>query len=90
METLRGILGKKTVGGDDKRSHLVGAREHFARGDPETGFQLVLILIDSMTSEEIHPACKQILLECAIRLREFSHSRLEYAILAIVAMEKCL
>jgi MFS family permease len=90
VDIVRGILSKGSVERPEILSHLLQAREQFAQGQLEPGFQALLAVIDSLVLEEIKSPCREILLESGNRIHEFGTSRMEYLILAIVAMEKCI
>jgi hypothetical protein len=90
VDIVRGILSKGSVERSEILSHLLQAREEFAQGQLEPGFQFLLAVIDSLVLEEIKSPCREILLESGNRIHEFGAKRMEYLILAIVAMERCI
>ncbi len=65
--------------------------DNYTESCSEMDFSLgrLLDVIGLFTVSDIPPHCRDILTECNTRLREFGQSRMEYLILAIVAMEKC-
>ncbi|HJR79449.1 MAG TPA: MFS transporter [Anaerolineales bacterium] len=89
MESLRTALKKKTREKPDILLDLIEAREQFAQGELEGGFQPFLNIISSIPSEEIPLYYRQVFSECSNRITEFGRNRLEYVILAIIALEKC-
>ena len=89
LDAIRGMQSKRPLGHDDLLSSLTNARDQFAQGQFEQGFQHLLEAIDFFTTEEIPLHCQQILSECGLRLREFGRSRMEYPILAMITMETC-
>jgi hypothetical protein len=86
MESLRNILSKSLPGQDELFSHLLQAREEFARGQLASGFQPLLAVVDLVKAEETQLHLRQILEECSLRIRESGKARMEYPTLAIVAM----
>ena len=89
MEALRTRRRKsfpqlQTVAGD-----LVAARDEFSAGNLDSASRSFLRAVDSLTANEVSPYCREILAECAGRMREFGSSRLEYALLACLVIERC-
>jgi HEAT repeat protein len=90
VDAIRGLLNKKIVNREEIQSHLIESREQFAQGQLEQGFPALLSVINFLVLEEIESPCRQILLESGTRMHEFGPQRMEYLILAVVAMEKCI
>ena len=88
LDLIRGSLSKKATEQEDLLSSLTTARDQFAQGQLENGFQHLLAVIDLFPSEALPIHCQQILAECGLRMQEFRQSRMEYVILAILTMEK--
>lgn len=86
VDGIRGGISKKIMGREDIAQHLIDAREQFALGQLREGYRPLLVVINFLVLEEIDPACRQILLESGTRMHEFRPDRMEYLILAIVAM----
>jgi HEAT repeat protein len=89
METLRASLGKNFAVKQDISHLLIDARDQSAREELDAGLKSLLEVIDWLLAQEIQDFYRQILVESEARLREFGKTRLEYPILAILAMEKC-
>lgn len=70
--------------------HLIAAWEQFAQGQLLDGYRPLLVMINFLVLEEIGSTCRQVLLESGTRMHEFGPDQMEYLILAIVAMERCL
>jgi hypothetical protein len=90
MDSVRGIVSKKFVGRDDVIQQLTESRDQFAQGLLDLGYQPLLTVINFLVLEETEPGCRQILLEAGACMHEFSLQRMEYLLLALVAMEKCI
>ena len=90
VDGMRGSISKKFMDQQDIVQHLIAAREQFAQGQLREGYQPLLRVIHFLVLDDIDPACRQILLESGPRMHEFGLERMEYLILAIVAMERCL
>jgi HEAT repeat protein len=90
VDGLRGSILKNLGDRDEIVQHLIESRERFALGLLRQGVQPLLTVINFIVLEEIDPACREILLEAGTRMHEFGPDRMEYLILAIVAMERCL
>lgn len=88
MESLRTALRKRTREKPDILLDLIEAREQFAQGELDGGFQPFLNIINSVPPEEIPLYHRQVLAECSNRITGFGRNRLEYMILAIIALEK--
>lgn len=85
MESLRKVFRRKS---EEVTTLLTHARDTFARGQVHEGFNLLLQMMELVDTETIEPHMRQILAECAVRMREFGQSRMEYPILAIIVLEK--
>jgi hypothetical protein len=90
VDNIWGRLIKKFVAGDDILPYLVEARDRFAQCQLTEGYQPLLGAINFFVLEDMEAACREILLETGVCMHEFGPGRLEYLILAIVALEKCL
>ncbi len=90
VDVLRNIMGKSSSEREEMLSALLAARQQFAQGQLKQGFQPFLSVIQSLAEQESDTPCRQILFEAGSRMDEFGTNRMEYLILAIVAMEKCL
>jgi len=90
VDGIRGSISKKIIHREDIVQHLIDARDKFSQGQLREGYQPLLIVINFLVLDEIDSACRQILLESGTRMHEFGLDRMEYLILAIVAMERCL
>ena len=90
IDVIRGIVSKKFAEQEDILLQLVEAREQFALGQLEQGFQPLRAILHALAEQEVDSPCRQILAETRIRMYEFGPSRMEYPILGIVALEKCV
>ncbi len=89
METLRARLRRSSPNPDAMAADLIAARDEFSRDNLEAGFAPYLRVVATMASSQIPIYCRQMLAECADRMREFGPSRLEYALIAALAIERC-
>ncbi len=88
MESLRARLGKRLPNPGAVESDLVNARDEFSQGKLDAAYLPFLKVVGSLASSDIPIYCRQILTECADRIREFGPSRLEYPLLAVLVMER--
>ena len=86
METLRNLLKRDLAGQEELLLKLIEARETFARGKLDDGFEAFVNIIDLLPLDQAQPHCKQILMECGIHMRGFGQNRLEYPALAVVTI----
>jgi HEAT repeat protein len=88
LDLIKGSLSKKSSEQEDLLANLTNARDQFAQGHLEHGFQHLLQAVNLFPPEDIPIYGQQILAECGLRMPEFRQSRMEYLILAIITMEK--
>jgi HEAT repeat protein/MFS family permease len=88
METIKRLIGREQLVGEDLVAHVDQALESFARAELEAGLQALSRMIASLPMDRYGQHCQQILRECGGRIQEAGVERLEYAALAIVAIEK--
>jgi hypothetical protein len=89
METLRARLRRSFPDPNPVTDDLVTARDAFSREDIEGGLAPFLRVVASRNSSQIPSYCRQILVECTNRIQKFGLGRMEYAILAVLAIERC-
>jgi MFS family permease len=87
IELLRSLSERSTLEDQGLSSHLAGARDRFARGNLKEGLEPLLTAFQLFSTSTVSPDSRLILTECESRIREFSTGRMEYIILALVAME---
>ncbi len=71
-------------------SALRESRDQFAQGQLDQGFPPFLTVIASLSAQDLGSPCSEILSEAGARMIEFGPSRMEYLILALTAIEKCI
>ncbi len=89
MDALRSILSKRYVEDTTIVSTIIEARDQFALGNLESGFARLADTLEALMPEQAELYCEQILHECGQRLRESGRRRLEYPILAVIALAGC-
>ena len=89
MDSLRSILSKRYVEDTTIVSTIIEARDQFALGNLESGFARLADTLEALLPEQTELYCEQILHECGLRLRESGRDRLEYPILAVIALAGC-
>jgi hypothetical protein len=86
MESLRNLLKRDTLGQEELLLELVEARETFARGQLDQGFEAFVSLIDLLPSDQLPAHYRQILKDCVLHMRESGQNRMEYPALAVVTL----
>ncbi|HSL28184.1 MAG TPA: MFS transporter [Anaerolineales bacterium] len=89
MDSLRSMLSKRYVEDTTIVSTIIEARDQFALGNLESGFARLADTLEALLPEQTELYCEQILHECGLRLRESGRDRLEYPILAVIALAGC-
>jgi hypothetical protein len=87
MESLRTLFKKDSLGQEELLLELVGARETFARGKLDEGFQALVNVIDLLPPDQLPAHYGQILNDCVLHMKESGQNRMEYPALAVVTLE---
>ncbi len=89
MDGLRTRLKRAFIDKHGLVEQLMDARDKFASGELQVGLRSFLKIVDTVTASSQPSHCRQILAECANRIRQYGASRPEYPVLAVLAMESC-
>jgi hypothetical protein len=86
MESLRTLFKKDSLGQEELLLELVEARETFARGKLDEGFQALVNVIDLLPPDQLPAHYGQILNDCVLHMKEAGQNRMEYPALAVVTL----
>ena len=89
VDGIREGISKKIMGREDIAQHLIDAREQFALGQLRQGYRPLLVVINFRGIGGDRPGLPPDPAQFGTRMHEFRPDRMEYLILAIVAMKRC-